>query len=188
MLITLDFETKAIGARPNDYPPDPVGLSIKVDGGKSEYIAWGHTGDDKYKEFWAQDRVNALLRIPDTEFIFHNAPFDVSVIEEKWGFKWPWHATHDTMLMAFLYNPHGELSLKPLADQLLGLPPTERDAVHDWLVAHGIVKANSKNWGAFISYAPSNIVGPYAEGDTDRTYQVFNELRQRLQNKGIINA
>ena len=36
-MITIDFETAAITKDPLDYPPIPVGVSIKVDDGPSTY-------------------------------------------------------------------------------------------------------------------------------------------------------
>jgi DNA polymerase-1 len=102
----------------------------------------------------------------------HNAPFDLSIIEEKWGLVVPWEKVEDTMVMAFIDNPHGELSLKPLAEQHLGLPPTERDAVKDWLIAHGVCR-DVKGWGKWIAYAPGDLVGEYAKGDVQRTYELW---------------
>jgi DNA polymerase-1 len=80
------------------------------------------------------------------------------------------------MVLAFLNNAHGELSLKPLAHKLLNIPPEEQDAVHDWLLAKGIVRKAQKDWGAYISKAPADIVGPYAIGDVARTEKIFEVL------------
>ena len=43
-IVFLDFETEAIGPRP-DYPPRPVGLAIYDPQGKypNGYLAFGHT-------------------------------------------------------------------------------------------------------------------------------------------------
>jgi hypothetical protein len=82
--------------------------------------------------------------------------------------------------LAFLTDPFGELSLKPLAEKLLGEPPTEQEAVRDWLVKHGVCRANDKSWGAHISRAPGNLVGTYAIGDIKRTLGLFNHFMREL--------
>ena len=120
-------------------------------------------------------------------FIFHNAPFDCAVILEKMDLPVPWDRVHDTMLLAFLADPFGELSLKPLCEQLLGLPPDERDAVKDWLIRNGICR-DTKGWGAYISKAPGELVGKYAEGDVTRTTALFNRLYPQIVEAGMEQA
>ncbi len=185
MLITLDFETEAIENRPA-YPPEPVGLAVKVGGAPGNYFSWGHPSKNNCKKEDARQVLSDLLDCEENEFIFHNAPFDVSIIEEKLALPFPWARCHDTMLLAFLSNPHGELALKPLAEELLNEPPTERDAVRDWLVAHGITSSTSKSWGAHISKAPGDLVGAYAIGDVERTYALFNHFKSTLSARGLV--
>jgi hypothetical protein len=190
MFYALDFESEAIDTRPN-YPPKPVGLAIatatdNLNEYASEYLAWGHPIENNCDEAKGKLAVEALFRVEENRFVFHNAPFDCSIIEEKWNIKVPWDRVHDTMLMAFLHDPYGELSLKPLAERYLGIPPTERDAVRDWLISKGICRANQKDWGAHISKAPGNLVGTYAKGDTTRTLELFYFLRAKLETRGMV--
>jgi DNA polymerase I len=180
MILTLDFETDGIKARPV-YPPTPRGLAIYVDGGEPAYYAWGHPTDNNETEEFAKG-VCASLMAQATKIIFHNAPFDGSILEEKWGLKVPWDRVEDTMVMAFIDNPHGELSLKPLAEQHLGLPPEERDAVKDWLISHGVCR-DTKGWGAHICKAPGGLVGEYAKGDVQRTYELYQYYLKKWENK-----
>lgn len=185
MLVTLDFETEAIDIRPY-YPPRPVGIAMKINSKPGMYLHWGHGRVvDKAAEEEAIYVVQEFLVNPNNEFIFHNAPFDCAIIDEVWGIDIPWDRCHDTMLMAFLNDPYGELGLKPLAERLLGDPPTEQDAVRDWLVANGFASASSKSWGAHIARAPASIVGPYAIGDVDRTYKLYLYLSEKLKNRGL---
>jgi DNA polymerase I-like protein with 3'-5' exonuclease and polymerase domains len=67
-----------------------------------------------------------------------------------------------------------------MGEKYLGLPPDEQDAVHDWLVANGVCKSNAKDWGAYISKVPAEIVGPYCVGDVLRTLQLFKQFRERV--------
>ena len=179
MLIALDFESEAIENRPK-YPPEPVGLAIMPDGGAGEYLAWGHPAENNCTRNEAWHRLKELLIEPSYEFVFHNAPFDCSIIEEKMKLVVPWDRIHDTMLLAFLADPFGELSLKPLAEKLLGEPPTEQEAVRDWLVRHNVCRANDKSWGAWISKAPGKLVGTYAIGDVERTLELYHYFMKEM--------
>ena len=175
MLVALDFESQAIEPRPM-YPPRSAGLAIMVDDGKDKgiYHAWDHLAENNCTRQLGHDILAMYLSDPSYEYVFHNAPFDCSIIEEEFGIKVPWERVHDTMLLAFLHDPYGELSLKPLAERHLGEPPTERDAVREWLVKHGVVGAISKQWGAHIAKAPGKLVGTYAIGDVRRTLGLYH--------------
>jgi len=168
----IDFESEAIEPRPK-YPPEPVGVAIYKEHELPYYMAWGHPIENNTNKHRATLILREVLEDEDYEFVFHNAPFDCSIIEEKLKLTAPWERVHDTMLLAFLHNPFGELSLKPLAELHLGEPPTEQDAVREWLIRHGIVRANDKNWGAYIARAPGALVGTYAIGDVTRTMKLF---------------
>ena len=97
-----------------------------------------------------------------------------------------WERVHDTLFLAFLDDPNAEhIGLKQVADRVLGLPPTERDHLTDWIMGTHLVPgtrrklknvrgATSRNRaGKWIAYAPGDIVAPYAIGDVDRTYELF---------------
>ena len=175
MLVALDFESDAIENRPK-YPPTPAGLAVYKDGEQAYYLAWGHPTKNNCTQAHGTRILKSILENPDNEFIFHNAPFDCSIIEEKLGLTVPWERVHDTMLLAFLADPFGELSLKPLSEKLLGLPPEEQDAVREWLVKSGVCRANDKAWGAHIAKAPGDLVGTYAVGDVVRTMGLYKHF------------
>lgn len=169
-VVALDFESHAIQPRP-DYPPKPVGIAMYDNTGQCGYMAFGHPTKNNCEETAAIAMTRNVMAEADV-ILFHNAAFDCAILEEQWGLEVPWHKVQCTMVQAFLDNPHGELSLKPLAEQHLGVPPTERDAVKDWLVAHGVCR-DTKGWGAFIAYAPGDLVGEYAIGDVKRTFDLW---------------
>lgn len=175
-MITLDFESHAIANRP-DYPPKPVGLALKINDLNGEYLAFGHPEKNSTTEETAKAIAQEMLNC-GAPVLFHNAAFDCAILEEKWGLTVPWERVHDSMVAAFLVDPHGQLSLKPLAEEKLGMAPEERDAVADWLVKH--VGCSVKQAGAYISQAPGDLVSEYAIGDVDRTYALF-ELFQATE-------
>ena len=181
MILVLDMETDGIEARPA-YPPTPRGLAVhRTDANGPQYFAWGRPTDNNCHEHKVIALVEQWLK-QATKIIMHNAPFDGSILEEKWGLTVPWEKVEDTMVMAFIDNPHGELSLKPLAEQHLGLPPAERDAVKDWLIAHGVCR-DTKGWGAHICKAPGDLVGEYAKGDVQRTYELHQYYLKKWESK-----
>jgi DNA polymerase-1 len=177
-MFTFDFETKGIKPRP-DYPPAPVGLATH-----NGYLAWGHpTMNNAPGAELAHRILSANWRNP---ILCHNAAFDLAVAHEGLGLPLPDGANvNDTMFLAFLLDPYGDLGLKPLAQRYLGQPPTERDAVRDWLYANKVVRRNVKRWGAFISDAPGDIVGTYAIGDVQRTEDLFKHLHPLVVEAGM---
>jgi DNA polymerase-1 len=161
----------------------PVGFSAKAPGMRSaKYYAWGHPTENNcsfeegraaFQKYWNESR----------GLLFHNAKFDVEVATKHMGVKLPtWDKIHDTLFMIFLHDPHQRsLSLKPSAERILGLPPDEQDAVKEWLVSQKIVRANQKDWGAYICQAPGKLVGTYANGDVLRTEQLFKKVWDILE-------
>jgi hypothetical protein len=180
--VVFDYESEGIEAPP-DYPPKPVGLAIMIDGkplfeGGSYYNAWGHPTENNCQEAKVRLAVLDLIVDEETHWTAHNLAFDAAIMETHWGIIFPYDRATDTMLQAFLANPYGQLSLKPLCEQdPLKMPPVERDAVRDWLVANGICRAGSKEWGAHISKAPGALVGRYAHGDIIRAKALRNYFR-----------
>lgn len=197
--IVLDFETHAIAGRPA-YPPEPVGLAVwDMAGPESDsfYMAWGHptvnnaTRDDAHRvlrQAWDSGR----------PLLFHHAKFDLAVCYEKFGLPHlPWDRVHDTMFAAYLYNPHARrLDLKGLAEDLLGDPPDERDALHEWIwehraelrAAYGLAINSRSGLGAHIAYTPGDLCGAYAIGDVLRTGRLFEALWPALLADGMRGA
>jgi hypothetical protein len=120
-IITIDYETTAIQNRP-DYPPTPVGVAILKDG-EAKYWAWGHAEGNNCTFEEGKAALAEALASPGYEFLAHNLMFEAAITEEKMGLTINWPKWHDSMVLAFLNNAHGELSLKPLAHKLLNLPP-----------------------------------------------------------------
>jgi DNA polymerase-1 len=174
-LTTLDFETAGIGPRPLQYPPKPVGLAIRWPDSKTEYLAFGHpSGNNSTFE----EARRAWLLATRGPVLFQNGAFDIEVAMTHFDVPWPakWH---DTLFLLFLNDTHAKTySLKPSAERLLGDPPTEQDNVRDWILAN-VPGATRKNFGAYISLAPVSLVLPYAIGDVERTFRLFQLLYER---------
>ena len=174
MDVFFDFETKGIEELP-DYPPEPVGLAIKAGDAPGRYICWGHPTNNNGTMEEARQLLASYWNDPTIDLVAHNNPFDLLVAHVHFGLSlYPACTQHDTMVMAFLTDPHARtLALKPLSERLLGMPPEEQDAVKEWLIAHGICRRNQKDIGAYIWMAPGDLVGEYAVGDVERTAKLF---------------
>lgn len=193
---TVDFETFGIESRPK-YPPVPVGVSIKEWGKAPRYYAWGHRSKNNSTWGEAKKALEKAWSNPDG-VLFQNGKFDVDVAEVHMGLPIPkWDKIHDTMFLLFLDDPHQkELGLKPSSVRLLNMPSEEQDAVAEWLATNhpipGIKIGRSKNSknppGKYIAYAPGNLVGTYANGDSIRTEKLFELLWKKTVDRGMLEA
>jgi DNA polymerase I-like protein with 3'-5' exonuclease and polymerase domains len=176
--VVVDFETDGIEPRP-DYPPKPVGVAIWEPGKKPYYLSWGHPTKNNC-EVGKAKRVLSDIWKSGEDLLFQNAIFDLDVANVHLGLPLPpWHKVHDTLYTLFLKDPNAStFSLKPSAERYLGMKPEERDAIREWLIAHGIVAKNAsdREVGKNISKAPGDIVGRYAIGDVIRTWKLHEKL------------
>ena len=209
--VTIDFETRPIEARPN-YPPRPVGVSIKWPGQPTVYYAWGHPANNNTTEDAARRALEAVWA-SELHVLCHNAKFDLDVAETHLHLPMlPWERIEETMFLLFLDNPHSmSLALKPAAERLLGMKPKERDAVGDWLIKQqdflreqGLLPADVKlscaqsakkspsgqpqYYAAWICLAPGDLVGKYANGDVDRTAKLFKKLMPSIKKRKMVEA
>lgn len=176
-IIAVDFETHAIGARPRQYPPEPVGVAVYGDGYSARYLAWGHPQGNNSTVGEAKKLLKELWR--ECAVVFHHSAFDCEVGTEWLGLTIP-EEYHDTLFLAFLIDPRSEeLSLKPLAERYLGIKSKERDALKSW-IEENIQIEKGQNWGAYISLAPGELVGRYAVGDVTRTYKLFKVMMKEI--------
>jgi DNA polymerase I-like protein with 3'-5' exonuclease and polymerase domains len=195
-LVTIDFETLGILSRPM-YPPVPVGVSIKYPGKKDKYYGWGHATGNNCTYSEAKKALDEAWKFGDG-LLMHQAKFDYDVARTHMDMpELPWNKVHDTVYLLFLNNPHQHnMSLKPSAELLLNMPPEEQDAVQDWLIENqpvpGVKISKSKTsehyFGRYIAFAPGDLVGKYAEGDTLRTEKLFNLLYPKIVDAEMVEA
>lgn len=212
-ICTIDFETYGIQSRhiTDDkkmaYPPMPTGVSIKFGDEPSEYLSWGHPSENNSTFTDAKKILQGIWK--NYEVVMHNAKFDLEVNAKHFDLPLtPAHGFHCTMVLAFLNNPHEpKLNLKVLADKHLDMPPEEEAELKEWLcenqeilhktypddfiTASGNIafkKYNWKGWGKYYAHAPGDIVGKYAEGDTDRTKGLFDIFYENIRRNGMLKA
>lgn len=188
----LDFETEAIEAAPA-YPPAPVGFSYKVPGMRApKYMAWGHPEGNNCTKPQAKRVLDTMWADSKMKIVCQNGKFDHRVAQDRMGMApLPWDRCEDTMFLLALHNPHSRsLGLKQAATAILGMPPDEQDAVTRWLYDHKVIRSmTQKDRGAFIARAPASVVGPYANGDIERTEALFKRLHKDVtQTRGMAEA
>ncbi len=197
-IVTYDFETQAIGPRPLRYPPKPVGVSIQYGDEAPRYYAFGHlSGGNNCTEAEARAALEKAW-MSGAMMLAHNQKFDCAVATEQWGLPMlPWDRMGDTMILIFLLDPHARTTaLKPLAQDMLGMPPEEQDEVARWiwanreriLAATGEKVPSAKRTGAFIWCAPGDLVGRYANGDVIRTKRLYDHMRPLVERYGMDEA
>jgi DNA polymerase I len=183
----VDFETSKIESRPA-YPPRPAGVAIREPGGRKKYYAFNHASGNTHSVAEAR---SALAEAYSNEkgVVFHNGPFDMDVGEVHLGLAPP-KKFHETLFLAFLNDPYeSDLGLKPLAEKHLGDPADERDRLRDWILENlktdqGRKIAKTK-WGEYIAQAPGKLVAPYARGDVDKTYRLFEHMKPVIKERGM---
>lgn len=189
----VDFETLPIDQRPR-YPPTPTAVSIALPGKKPRRFIWGHPSGNNCTKKDAQNALQAIWK-PTNNILCHHGKFDVDVAETHMGCKrLPALNMHDSLFTSYLYDPHQrDLGLKKIAELWLDQPPEERDVIDEWAKANRaelLGKFHTKPFkpGAYIGYAPGEIVGPYMDGDVTRSRDIFKMTYQYVVENGMLEA
>ena len=166
------------------------------------YLAFGHqNGTNNCTEAEAKEWLWKVWQ-SNIPLLAHNLKFDTAVVEEAWGFpRLPWTRTQDSMFLAYLADPHSQsLGLKDLANDLLGIPPEEKDTMAAWIMTNsamllarwpqfaksaGSTKITKSQVGAWVFACPPELVAPYAIGDVTRTRALFDHLLPLIERNGM---
>lgn len=186
----IDFESKPIEGWPH-YPPEPVGVSILLPTDKkAKYYAWGHEAGGNNCSKADGIRAVKATYASRHQILCHHSKFDLDVAETHCGCPLPsWERIHDSMFLIFLADPHSpDLKLKPASERILGMPPSEQDAVRDWCIANKLMPKNAKEFGHLIWRAPGDLVGKYANGDVLRSLKLFLKLYPEILARGMSDA
>jgi DNA polymerase-1 len=170
-MYTIDFETQPIIAG-SSISPEPVGVSIKHNDEPSVYRAWGHPTNNNTNKATVST-VLGTVWASDEQILCHNAKFDLRVALEHFGLAVPEPSRIvDSMIMAYLVDAReASLGLKQLAEKYCDMPPTDQRELNSWLIQRGLKP------GQDIAKAPGDLVGKYAESDTDMTYALYQYFK-----------
>lgn len=104
-MITLDFETEAVGKRPH-YPPKPECVAYKSDGKSARYISWGHPGSSPDSPAEGKQVVRQAFAGKYSAWLFHIAKFGMEVAQNWLGIDTlPREGIHDTLSSGFSTIP-----------------------------------------------------------------------------------
>lgn len=158
------------------YPRDGYvqGISLSYDGKTGVYIDSNCL--DELSEHLLQRLAN------EKETIFHNAKFDLAMLEYHFNFSYP--RFHDTMLLHYLIDENpGTHGLKDLSMRFTKYGDYEKP-LHEWMDAyrkqHGILKSDFR-WGDI----PFEEMYPYAAMDALVTFQLYEKFIKILGNKKL---
>jgi DNA polymerase I-like protein with 3'-5' exonuclease and polymerase domains len=190
--VVFDFETHPIEGRPH-YPPKPVGISILLPHEKkSQYYAFGHPGGNNCSEAVARQALTSAYKQAKQTgcgVLAHHIKFDSDVAETHWGLTLPWDLMHDSMFELFLVEPHSpDLKLKPSSERILGMPPSESDALREYAIRMKWIPKSAKEYGHLISKMPGDLVGKYANGDVLRSFKLHQKLHPEIIAAGMQRA
>ncbi len=178
-MITLDCETEAIRGNPIVDPPELCGLAYHMEGHPAGYLHFvGPKSNSKYSI--VEDYLHQVWE-SDEPVLFHNAPFDLSVICDFYNLPMlPWERVHDTMFLVYLADPYAlDLGLKSSAERYLNIAPDEQDLLLEWIMTN-IPGVTKKTAGAYTAEAPMEILEPYAIGDVTRTRELYDYLIDKV--------
>ena len=168
--IAVDTETTGL------YPRDGYvqGISLSYDGEHGVYI------DSNCLDDLSEHLLQRLFH--QKEVIFHNAKFDIAMLEYHFNFKFP--NFHDTMLLHYLIDEvPGSHGLKQLSMRFTKYGDYEKP-LHDWMdayrKAHGILKSDFR-WGDI----PFEEMYTYAAMDALVTFQLYEKFVKILGNKKL---
>lgn len=183
-IYTFDFETtEAING--SNMAPYPVGVSIKKNAEPSNYYSWGHPTNNNCA---LKEGLVALKVAYDSGYklLCHNAKFDLRVAKDYFNLPVPKaDRILDTMIMAYLIDAReASLGLKQLAEKYCGMAPDAQDELNSWIEKN----VSKTNQGAYICNAPGDLVGKYAESDTDMTYALYITLQHQVFGQPVIEG
>jgi hypothetical protein len=185
----IDFETNPVEQRPK-YPPDPVGLASASCRGNA--VLRGVGARLRQRDLRAQGQQAAQGGRRSQE-VGDPAPPRIGQVRRAcwattspsstprspraWASRFQTSKIRDSLFSRFIVDPRAKsLSLKPAAEEVLGEPPEERDAVYEWLYEHGLT--SRKKVTAATSTAPRTT--RLASGSTRRQGRWW-----RLRHRGL---
>jgi len=163
--ITCDTETTALYPR-NGYI---LGISISHKVEQGVYISTEYISEKTEKLF--QDIFNKKM------VVFHNAKFDLKMLEYHFGFKFP--KVSDTMLMHYVLDEtQGTHGLKQLAMKYTNYGDYDKeltDFKNQYCKEHKVLKGDFS-----YEYIPFDIMYKYAAIDTAVTYELYQMFTKKI--------
>lgn len=172
MYVVLDVETTGLNFWEPDFKVISIAAAFKNNKGKIE---------TKYEDTPAGIE-RTLNWVSQYNIVVHNASFEYGVFRYCYlDIQLP--IKLDTLRLVQLFDGGGyanQLGLKDSAKRILG--PEKGDwekPIHDWIKQH--YPQGAKKPGAFLQYAPKELLKPYNEADVIRTYELLDHILTRFE-------
>ena len=139
-------------------------------------IAHCFNKDDYGFSKWDDKKINEIKQLlsSDEEFVFHNAKFDLHMLQQ-YGINPPKNF-HDTQIMAHLLNENYHSNLQDVAKRYLSVDKWKNN-VHDY------VKKN----GCSYDQIPEALMNDYAAKDARYTLQLADMLYPKIIEEGLLD-
>lgn len=119
-------------------------------------------------DLWGGAVLDALSRYTGP-IVMHNAPFDVKIMENWCGHKFPRHRIHDTRVLTHIREPHMPTGLKSVCSRLI-----DSKAMRSQRMLADAMKDNKWDWGTVpLDFQP---YWAYAALDPVLTAQLFEMI------------
>lgn len=172
--LVVDVETTGLGRFDRIVGVGIMGLTS----GLGTYIPYNHKIGPNLKREEAISYLQKVLSTSSNKVLF-NQKFDIGMLAKDGIITGG--ETHDPIIMAALLNENRlSYELKRLAHEDLGVPPTEKNILKDWLTRNGF--KSSMVWEA-----PSELVGVYCFGDLTRTAGLYNKYKDEVYAQENLN-
>ncbi len=169
--MALDTETTGLKYREDK----PFGYSFSLPDGQDFYFDLRHHPQSKQ---YLADLLSHMAKDPNRLIIFHNAPFDVIMLD-TYGIQVPLANVRDTQVNACLLNEHEvSFSLDALCKKYLGHKKV--DEIYEQLAELFGGRATRNVQMPNLHRAPPEMVAPYAKMDTRLTLELYDYQMQWL--------
>lgn len=154
----------------------PVGIALAAEGFKA-YYPFRHLGGGNLDQINVVNYVKDQMKRPEQEKIFANAPYDIEWLDFL-GIEVKGRLRDVQIAEVLMDEEQDSYALDKLGKKYLGEGKDEK-LLREAAEAYG-VDPKAELWKL-----PSKYIGPYAEGDVDRTLRVWHKQRPLLINEGL---
>lgn len=179
-IIAVDTETTGLNVRQDTI----VGIGLALSPEISFYIPTYKFINNKLQKTQLLHRMQDLLSaLKNKKLIFHNASYDIRIIQSNYDVNLLNNLYADTMLMHHTTNENPPHALKSLAKKFFGEDSTEEQKVMKESVKKNGGSVTKKNYEMYK--ADLEPLAKYCEQDCKLTIKLFNLLSQDLESQGL---
>jgi len=189
--VAVDTETTGLSVWRGDRP---YAVSWCWDDGTTGFVRWKVNPFTRkiVDTFGTYKVVKELLADPTTDKVFHNAKFDLQMLEEGCYFKVNGEINDTLLAMKCLKNDMPSYSLKYLGEKLLGVSKKDQEDLHK-ATQKARREGKKKNYKIADEIppdywlAPPELLEKYAVLDAERTAQLWHFVKEKLKKENLMH-